>query len=74
MNSNETFTIRTYGKSELAMLYMQGASDKTAMKAFREWLRKNPKLRHLVGNGAKTYLPKQVALIVEQLGEPFKLV
>lgn len=71
--NNETFAIRRYGKSELAMLYMQGASKETAMRLFRDWLKVNPRLRHLVNKNAKYYYPKQVALIVEQLGEPFKL-
>ena len=36
--NNEPFIIRRYGKSELAMLYMQGASEKAAMKLLNEWL------------------------------------
>ena len=70
---NETFTIRAYGKSELAMLYLPRHSKETAMKLFRSWLDFNPRLRQLVTKKAKYYTPKQVANIVKELGEPFDI-
>ena len=68
--NNEPFIIRRYGKSELAMLYMQGASEKAAMKLLNEWLEVNPRLRRI---RKKYFTPKQVKLIVEEIGEPFDL-
>ena len=73
MNNNEPFIIRRYGKSELALLYMQGASEKAAMKLLNEWLEVNPRLRHLARIRKKYFTPKQVKLIVEEIGEPFDL-
>ena len=71
MNSNETFTIRTYGKSELAQLYLPKHSIYTALKLFKSWLEFNPRLRHLTKSKTKYFTPKQVRMIVEELGEPF---
>ena len=68
---NERFTIRAYGKSELAMLYFPEYTKDSAMNKFRYWLRINPRLRHLIGRGGYSYTPKQVRLIAEELGEPF---
>jgi hypothetical protein len=46
-------------------------SQETAMSKFREWLRINPRLQHLISRSSHTYTPKQVRLIVGEVGEPF---
>ena len=67
----EPFTIRAYGKSELAMKYFPNDSPETAMRKLRNWLSINPRLRKIEPKRAKNFTPKQVSLIVEELGEPF---
>ena len=58
--TDETFTIRAYGKSELAMMYFPDLSKETA-------------IRKLISKKLRSYTPKQVRLIVEELGEPFEI-
>ena len=72
--TDETFTIRAYGKSELAMIYLPKHSPKTAAMLFREWLKFNPRLRKYVDKKSKYFTPRQVSRIVEELGEPFDIV
>ena len=57
MRENEVFKIRAYGKSELAMLYFPGDS-------------KNKRLRKFITPKRKYYSPKQVRVIIDELGEP----
>ena len=70
------FEMRSYGKSELAMLYFPHAqTTEGALSNLRFWIRKCRDLDEaLKGCGmarqAKSYTPKEVALIVEYLGEP----
>jgi len=70
---DEKFTIRAYGKSELAMLYFPYIQADSALRQFKVWLRCNPRLRHLLKVGGNFYTPKQVRKIVEEVGEPFEL-
>ena len=67
---NETFTIRAYGKSELAMLYFPNLTKESAMKNLRAELKINPRLRHLVNSKTRKFWPKQVRMITDELGEP----
>lgn len=71
--TDETFTIRAYGKSELAMMYFPDLTKETAMKKLRFWLSINPRLKKLISKKIRSYTPKQVRLIVEELGEPFEI-
>ena len=64
------FEIRAYGKSELAMKYYPHSSKKAAMESFRHELQLNPRLRHLINRHRHVYWPKQVRMIIEELGEP----
>lgn len=72
----ENFKIKTYGKSELALLYFPEA--RTAVGALRSlnfWINGNKRLQEKLRNcgmpnTAKNYTPREVALIVEYLGEP----
>jgi hypothetical protein len=70
---DEKFVIRAYGKSELALLYAPHYSKKTALKRLNRWLEVNPRLRHLVKRSKHYYTPKQVRLIVGEVGEPFEI-
>ena len=66
----KAFRIRSYGKSELAMLYFPNLTQETASKKLRGWLRINPRLRYLINKSIHDYTPKQVRQIVEEVGEP----
>ena len=75
MTTND-FEIRTYGKSELAMLYFPNAeTTKGALSNLSFWIRSNKKLvKELRKFGmppkAKSYTPREVALIIHHLGPP----
>ena len=70
------FEIRSYGKSELAMLYFPDAQTASgALSNLNFWIRRCTELRNaLRGCGmprnAKCYTPKEVKLITYHLGEP----
>ena len=69
------FVCRSYGKSELAALYLPQILPASANKAFNEWIDAFPGLTQLLaGTGlrphSKRYTPAQVRLIVGALGEP----
>ena len=72
--TDETFVIRAYGKSELAMMYFPDLTKEAAVRKLRFWLSINPRLRHLINRNFRNYTPKQVRLIVEEIGEPFEIV
>ena len=73
---SDNFEIRTYGKSELAMLYFPNAETTTgALSNLSFWIRKNKKLvKALRSCGmplkSKFYTPREVSLIVKHLGAP----
>jgi hypothetical protein len=69
------FTIRTYGFSELALLYFPNSTKKSASTQLGRWMRQNDKLKmQLLELGymprKKILTPIQVKLIVELFGEP----
>ena len=66
----DEFEIRTYGKSELAMIYAPELTESGARKRLRTWFEVNPRLRHLLKVKGYTYTPKQVQKIVKEVGEP----
>ena len=68
---NETFRIRVYGKSELAMLYFPHMSPEGALKALKRWIKINPRLSKMKLNKGKYYTPNQVKKMVCEWGEPF---
>ena len=69
------FKVRAYGKSELAWLFFPTAnSAHTAVNHLMAWVRRNPDLvngLHKLGyrKSAKFFTPKEVALIIDYLGE-----
>lgn len=73
------FIIRSYSKSELAMLYSPFITSKAAVKKLNRWIAVKPGLcGRLQDTGmqphAKCYTPYQVYIIVEALGEPEMLL
>ena len=69
------FVVRSYGKGELASMYIGGVQQQTAVKQFNEWIRTAPGLEHqLQETGitptARRYTPAQDRLIIAVLGTP----
>ena len=69
------FPVRSYGKGELAMCYIRGVCQHTAVKQFNEWIRTAPGLEERLlatgmKRGSRHYTPAQVQLIVNVFGEP----
>lgn len=69
------FKIRSYGKSELAALYMPDISPKSAAEVLRKWIARFPGLAEsLASTGLRAedrrYTPAQVRLIVRAIGLP----
>ncbi len=75
-NNREEFKVRTYGRTELALLYSPELTPESAFKRLKRWIAKSPKLsaKFLVDgklrSTARSFTPAQVKLIVENLGEP----
>ncbi|MBR0276765.1 MAG: DUF4248 domain-containing protein [Prevotella sp.] len=74
MNQKE-FSIRSYPKSELALLYFPDATPHVALNRLNSWIRRcQPLTEALAANyqarHAKYFTPLAVRLIVEYLGEP----
>ena len=70
-----SFTIRSYSKSKLAMLYSPYITPKAAVRKLNRWIPSNPDFKNSSGPAAmlpnaKCYTPLQVHTIVEALGEP----
>ena len=66
---------RSYGKSELAMLYFPKSDPKQAQKHLSRWIGNIEELRESldachIGKNAKHWSRKQVELIIYYLGEP----
>ena len=70
------FAIRTYGKSEFALLMFPTIYDpKVAQAKLLRWIKKDPKFhKQLFGMGLssheKDYSPEQVRAMVEKFGAP----
>lgn len=71
----KSFQYRSYGKGELAMLYLPDILQQSAVDRFNEWIEAAPGLKErLLSTGMKPrsrrYTPAQVRLIVEVLQVP----
>jgi hypothetical protein len=72
----ESFRIKTYGKSELALLYFPNCQTaEGALRCLNFWIKGNRQLlKELKDCGmprtSKNYTPREVAVIVSYLGEP----
>lgn len=67
--------IKSYPKSELALLYFPDASPHVALNRLNSWIRRCPPLVDALAacyqsRHAKYFSPMAVRLIVEYLGEP----
>lgn len=72
----QEFRLKTYKKSELAMMYFPDVSKETASRNFRRWIKHcAPMVKELEALGYdknRQYLVKtEVEIIVKHLGEPF---
>lgn len=70
-----TFSIRSYTKKELSLMYFPDSIPTTAVKHLMGWIKRcTPLMDELQAMGYhtsnKTFTPRQVKAIVEQLGEP----
>ena len=68
--NEKKFEIKTYRKSELAMIYVPDLSKIAALKKLGSWLKANPRLVYLIRPHVFDYQPKQVRQIVDELGLP----
>ena len=71
----ENFIIQAYTKKELALQYFPDSQPRTAVNHLMSWIARCPQLQALLAetgytNSCKTFTPRQVKHIVEQLGEP----
>lgn len=66
----EEFKIKSYGRTELAQLYAPDLTSDAACRKLKRWIKGNPQLRHLWRQDVRSFLPSEVALIVNVLGEP----
>ena len=72
---NCKFTIRTYSKKELALMYFPDSAPRTAVNHLMAWIRRCTSLwQQLLAMGyninSKGFTPREIRAIVEQLGEP----
>ena len=56
----DEFPIRAYGRTELAVCYFPHLNSQAAYRKLQQWI--NPRCR--------MYMPVQVRMIVEAIGEP----
>ena len=68
--NEKKFEIKTYRKSELAMIYFPWLDGSAALKKLNGWFRINPRLCHLINRHVFEYTPKQVRQIVDEVGLP----
>jgi hypothetical protein len=69
------FTFRTYGKAELALLYLPCSSPDSAVKTLNRWINGCPQLQDELRSmhyhpRRHTFLKAEVEAIVRHLGEP----
>ncbi len=74
-DEDRPFPIRSYTKAELAMLYCPGECITNALNNFSRWMRLNrPLMAELNTIGynkfRRTYMPREVEIIVKFMGEP----
>lgn len=74
---SKEFIIRSYGKSELANIYIPNApSSRSAWKVFKHWIGCHAALSGAMQHAgydskcSRNFTPRQVELIVKYLGEP----
>lgn len=75
MENENGFRIRTYTKKELACLYCPNATARCAIRTLTRWIKRNRALyAELLLTGyhvrVRTFMPRQVGIIVHYLDEP----
>ncbi len=75
MIEEEKFKIRSYGWAELAMCYNPHVLPSSAARLLRRWVNRNSRLTSSLAEAGfrdrqRILTPKQVAIIVDYLGEP----
>ncbi len=75
METKNGFRITTYKKKDLACLYCPNATARCAIRTFTRWIKRNEELyKALIDTGynvrIRTFMPKQVEIIVYFLDEP----
>ena len=71
----EPFEIRAYGRTELAQCYFPSLTPQSAYRKLESWIDYHPTLRDRLratstNPHSRVYMPVQVRLIVEAIGEP----
>ena len=62
--------VKTYGRMELAQLYVPAICPRAAWAKLRLYMSDYPRLRTLLACKRRTFLPVEVALIFDCLGRP----
>ena len=75
MEEESKFIIRSYHKIDLAQMYSPGVKADSAARKMRRWINRNAELKRRLEEVQinalnHTYTPRQVAILVEFLGEP----
>lgn len=70
-----SFTLKSYGMQELAILYFPNASPQSASIQLKKWITKSLPLQDKLTEadytpGQKILTPKQVSILISHLGEP----
>lgn len=71
----DDFTVREYGRMELAQLYCPGIAPESAWKKLRRWIALHPGLpERLAALGydghTRSFTPAQVQAIIDAIGRP----
>ena len=75
MDELKAFTIRAYGKTELARLYLPDNTPGSALQAFMRWIKGDKELlENLQATGfhkfQKGFTPKQVRILIDYFEAP----
>lgn len=75
METENGFRITTYKKKDLACLYCPNATARCAIRTLTRWIKRNHELYEALAHTGynvrtRTFMPKQVSLIVQYLDEP----
>ena len=75
MKNKNIFTVKEYGRTELAVYYCPCISPESAWRKLRRWMKLCPGLpEKLAASGydgrQRSFTPAQVSIIIEALGEP----
>lgn len=73
--NNDSFSIKAYGRSQLASFYFPHQTPASAWRNLRLWISRSAELSALLAaldydGRQRTFTPAQVGAIVQVLGEP----